>query len=372
MMLSTLLGRAVWPRKSNAVVTSPRSLGDRCPTVSVVIPCYNYGHYLPQCIQSVLDQQGVSLNIVVIDDASSDGSTEIVRNLPELDPRIRVICHATNQGHIATIGEAMTVGDGDYTVLLSADDLLTPGCLARSAALMEEHPSVGLTYGFPIVFSDAELPPARTVATRWIIWPGHNWISSLCRTGRNVLRSPEAMIRTSVLRQIGQGRPELPHSADFEFWMRAAAISDIGYVGGADQAYYRAHENNMHYSYGLLDDVTARLGAFDALFAERAHLLPAASEMRRVAHRTLALDALGHGIGAYARGAADSEPIEEFAAFAVDAWPDVKNSGEWRTLCRLRDGKAGKSGRDLSLTARAKVRDLRYSVLWWRQRWTGV
>ena len=53
-------------------------------------------------------------------------------------------------------------------------------------------------------------------------------------------------MRTSVLRKIGGYRPDLPHAGDFEMWLRAAAVSDVGFLVGVDQAYYRQHSDNMH------------------------------------------------------------------------------------------------------------------------------
>jgi len=371
-MLSTLVGRAAWPLHARARISRPRPLGDRRPKVSVVIPCYKYGHYIEQCVRSALDQPGVEVDVLVIDDASPDGSAEVVGRLPEADERVRVICHQVNQGHLATVSEGMELARGDYTVLLSADDLLTPGWLARATALMEENPSVGLVYGFPIVFSGSDLPSARTEATSWIVWRGPDWISQLCQLGRNVLRSPEAVIRTSVMHQIGGARPDLPHSGDFEFWMRAATVAGVGYVAGSDQAYYRTHDANMHHSYGLLADVDQRMRAFDAILGDRAELLPGASKMRAMARRTLAREALGHAIVAWARGDSGGEPIADFEKFALETWPDIRQSSEWRKLRRLRERSAGRSRRDLPLATFRAARNFRYSAQWWRQRWTGV
>jgi glycosyltransferase involved in cell wall biosynthesis len=84
----------------------PQSLTRR-PTVTVVIPCYNYGHYLPTALSSVLDQPGVDVEAIVIDDASPDGSGAIVRQLAAADERIRPIVHERNRGHIATYNEGL-------------------------------------------------------------------------------------------------------------------------------------------------------------------------------------------------------------------------------------------------------------------------
>jgi glycosyltransferase involved in cell wall biosynthesis len=372
MMLSTVIGRMLLPGNAKANVRRPCYQNGRRPSVSVVIPCYNYGRYLSGCVKSVLDQPDVQVDVLVIDDASSDGSADIARELASRDNRINSTCHTTNRGHIATYNEGLAQARGDYTVLLSADDLLTPGCLARATSLMDEHPSVGFTYGFSVDFTDAHHPPARTNASKWIIWQGHSWIAYMCRTGRNVLLSPEAVIRTSVLRKIGGFRADLPHSGDFEIWMRAATVSDVGYVGGADQAYYRIHEDNMHHSFDILADVSERLRSFDTIFSERSALLTDSNLMRNAAHRALAREALGHAISAYARGVADREPVDDYAAFALTAWPDARNLSEWQTLSRLRKISDSRRGRNPLLTTREAMRNLTYSLRWWRRRWAGV
>ena len=181
-------------------------------------------------------------------------------------------------------------------------------------------------------------------------------------------------MRTSVLREIGYFRSELPHTADFELWMRVATASDIGYVRSADQAYYRVHENNMHHSAFdvILADVSNRLCAFDAMFAERSGLLADADLMRSAAHRALAREALGHAISAYARGVADREPIDDYASFALKAWPDAKRFREWRALCQLRTGRRKGLRWDPSLTVREVTRNMRFSLRWWRRRLVGI
>jgi hypothetical protein len=82
-------------------------------------------------------------------------------------------------------------------MLLSADDALTPGSLARAAALFEAQPSVGLVCGHPVVFSD-ELPAVPQEVRNWTVWPGQEWIERRCRLGRNCIMNPEVVMRTSV------------------------------------------------------------------------------------------------------------------------------------------------------------------------------
>ena len=156
--------------------------------------------------------------------------------------------------------------------------------------------------------------------------------------------------------------------------MRLATASDIGYIGGADQAYYRVHENNMHHSAFdiILGDVSNRLCAFDTVLAERSDQFKDADLLRSAAHRALAREALGHAISAYARGVADREPIDDYASFALKAWPDVTRYSQWRALCQLRN--VGYSGppRNSLYIVREVTRNIKFSLRWRRRRWVGV
>jgi hypothetical protein len=376
-MLDTLVRRLALPMNAKAEITRPRKQDGRCPSVSVIIPCYNYGRYLAQCVNSALDQPGVSVDVIIIDDASSDGSEQIVRELGTQDTRIQTICHRQNKGHIATYNEGISHVTGDYTVLLSADDLLTPGCLARATSLMEHYPAVGLTYGRSVEFTDERLPPARTTAKSWIIWPGHDWIAQRCKAGGNAIKCPEAVVRTSVLREIGGYRSDLPHAADFELWMRTATVSDVGYVAGADQACYRTHAHNMHHSiFDMLDDFSQRLASFDTLFTGCSDLLQDRDAMRDTAHRALARNALiqgirdtghralahsalGSAIRPYLRGTVGDEPAADYSAFALRAWPHARQLREWRTLDKLTNMRDSSPGLGPSLITRMAIRKLR-------------
>src|SRR4051794_3311396 len=105
--------------------------------VDVVIPCYNYGHFLGECVRSVLAQEGVEVRALVIDDASIDNTAAVAHALSVLDSRVQVISLPKNVGMIAAVNHGIGELIGDYFVKLDADDLLPPGSLKRSVALFE-------------------------------------------------------------------------------------------------------------------------------------------------------------------------------------------------------------------------------------------
>jgi hypothetical protein len=179
-------------------------------------------------------------------------------------------------------------------VLLSADDALAPGSLARSTALLEAHPDVGLVYGFAQEFA-TDLPDAdETARVSWTVWDGGEWIGRMCRRGRNMIINPEAIMRTALLDEIGYYDARFPHSADMYLWMRAAARAKVGRVNGPVQAFYRQHDANMHATEfgGQLDDLRAVRATFAQFFQEDGHLVAGADRLQRVADRAVARDAL--------------------------------------------------------------------------------
>src|SRR5258708_13414070 len=97
-------------------------------SVSVVIPCYNYGHFLEEAVSSVLDdQRGVDVRVLIIDDASPDDSAEVARKISAREPRVEGAVHPVNRGNIATYNEGLLEwAPADYCLLISAHHPLTP------------------------------------------------------------------------------------------------------------------------------------------------------------------------------------------------------------------------------------------------------
>ncbi|WP_027993649.1 glycosyltransferase family 2 protein [Sinorhizobium meliloti] len=105
---------------------------DRVPRVSVVITCYNYGHYLRQCVDSVTrNQPGIEVEVIIVDDKTTDDSVAVARSIKDRDERVRLILHEQNKGHIATYNDGLDAATGEFVPFLSADDLATPGAYPR-------------------------------------------------------------------------------------------------------------------------------------------------------------------------------------------------------------------------------------------------
>jgi glycosyltransferase involved in cell wall biosynthesis len=304
-------------------------------SVSVVIPCYNYGHFLEDAVASVLDDQpGVDVRVLIIDDASPDNSAEVARKIAAREPRVEVLVNETNKGNIGTYNVGLLEwADGDYCVLLSADDRLTPGALGRARDLMDANPDVGFVYGRALwVKHGAPLPAARTSVRGWSVWPGHWWIERRYRDAECPITSPEVVVRTSVHKRVGGYDPRLPHAADLQLWLRLAANSDVGFIRGVDQAFYRLHERNMRTGFNTLRDLTERRLSFTTVLELYGERLPDAEGMSGRVHRALGREALWHAGLEQHRGSHGQQAVDDLLAFASDCWPEVTGQPLYRTL----------------------------------------
>lgn len=344
-----------------------RRVSASLPTVSVVIPCYRYGRFLPDCVRSVLDQDGVDVRVLIIDDASPDDSAAVASRLAAQDDRVEVRRHLHNRGHIATYNEGLIDwADGDYSILISADDLLTPGSIARATSILEADRDIGFVYGHALKWIDTDpLPTPRLGATGATVWTGIDWLRIVCRLGHSVVTAPEVVVRTSVQKQIGGYLPELPHTGDLEMWMRFAISSKVAYIKGADQAYYRSHGSNMTVERVPLLDLRQRKAAFDAIFDSFSGQIPDADRLRRAAGRRLAKEALWEGCRAYHRRSGDPSLVDDLCEFARQSYPECDRLPEywgvrWR---RLAGPEMSAKLRPIMMSAaRRRVR----TTLWWR------
>jgi glycosyltransferase involved in cell wall biosynthesis len=116
------------------------------PRVTFVVPTYNYARFVGQAVDSLLAQTFRAIEVIVIDDASTDGTPEVLAGYAG-DPRVRVIRHGTNTGHITTYNEGIAAARGEFVGLLSADDLcLDRDAVRRQVALFDSDPEIGFVY----------------------------------------------------------------------------------------------------------------------------------------------------------------------------------------------------------------------------------
>ncbi len=126
---------------------------EKAPSISFIVPCYNYGRYLPDCLQSIIRQQGnFSFEIIIIDDASTDDTSRLILSLS--DPRIRSVSHSINMGHAKTVEEGLQLSRGKYVARIDPDDRYRPDFLSVVVSKLEQFPDVAAVYGDVALIND--------------------------------------------------------------------------------------------------------------------------------------------------------------------------------------------------------------------------
>lgn len=126
------------------------------PDVSILIAAFNAADTIRAAIDSALSQRGVTVEVVLCDDASTDATYRIVSDLAFIDPRIKALGHLENKGQSEALNTAAASAQGRYLMQLDADDTLAPDSLAPLVKALDEHPEHGFTYGCSWVKSQIE------------------------------------------------------------------------------------------------------------------------------------------------------------------------------------------------------------------------
>ena len=204
------------------------------PTVSVVIPCYNYGRFLRDAVASIQSQTFTDHEIIVVDDGSTD-DTEIQAR--EMGATVRYL-RQPNQGPSAARNTGIAAARGRYIAFLDADDTWQPEKLARQVPILEGHPDVVLVYTDSTYFDGATGRDVGRHRERFA-HPHGRVLGRLLEAG-NFIHSPTPLVRRTTLEDVGGFDPTLRSSEDWDLWVRIAARGEIAYID-EPLARYRLH-----------------------------------------------------------------------------------------------------------------------------------
>jgi glycosyltransferase involved in cell wall biosynthesis len=203
---------------SNHSLSEPGTPG----LVSIIMPCYNAAPYLQASVASALQQWYQHLELIVVDDGSTDESRRLLTQIEDL--RVRVL-HQQKQGVCAARNRGLRAARGEYVAFLDADDTWHPECLAKLQAALTADREAVLAYcgwqnlglpgrrGEPFVPPDYERPNKLALLLEECRWPIH-----------------AALTRRAAIERAGIFDARFPTSEDFFFWLRIASRQPIRLV----------------------------------------------------------------------------------------------------------------------------------------------
>lgn len=218
-------------------------------TVSVFVTLYNHKHYIGPALESALRQTRPPDEIVVIDDASTDGSADVVRQFEH--PSIRLIEESRNLGGVTTVKGLMACR-GDYIAILNSDDVWHPKKLERQLEYMQTNTECAACFTWPVLIDERgdawgidEHPLQETFRIPNRSRP--EWLRHFFFKG-NALCVSSALIRRECITSLGPLDSRFIQLQDFELWVRLAASGWQLHLIEDDLTYYRVDRQNLNMS----------------------------------------------------------------------------------------------------------------------------
>lgn len=206
------------------------------PKVSVILPVWNGEQYLRQTLDSILGQDFPELEVVIVDDGSSDGTSQIL-SLYSGDTRIRIF-RQTNKGLVAALNKGLELATAEFIARIDADDIMIPSRLTSQFSYLRKNPDV-LAVGSFIELIDGK---GRRIGLR--TFPIGKGKVTDTMVSHCTLAHPAVMARKSALLVAGGYRECFRHAEDYDLWLR---LIEIGPVDNIPEPLtkYRIHEKSV-------------------------------------------------------------------------------------------------------------------------------
>jgi len=235
----------------------------KLPLVSIIIPCYNYGHLLADTLNNIKEQSYSNWECFIIDDNSTDNTAAVATSFSDKDARFCYL-HQQNLGPAAARNLGLSKAKGEYIQFLDADDLLENKKIEQQIALFLSHPEYDIVYSNvkyfknnnpTVLYDDITLEGSKPWMKK-ISGKGDDVLLPLLKGNIMVINSP--LIRKKMFDEYGNFNELLRYNEDWELWIRFArnnAIFAYDETNGT-QALVRVHDsyskdNFMMFTYGL-------------------------------------------------------------------------------------------------------------------------
>ena len=249
------------------------------PLVSICIPSYNSEKYILETVMQALDQTWPNLEVVVVDDCSTDGTVEKLKKIH--DYRFRLVENKKNLGMAGNWNECIKACRGQYIKLIPADDLLYPTCIARSVQYLIKHPDVTLvSVGTDLINDKGKRIGSYAHWPTEGVFPGRK-IAKASVMLNNFYGNPVAMMfRREDFFKTGGFDAKIPYILDFDLWLGLSKLGNVAVIkkhlcafrvrsdsntgrltGEGGKAYTAEH--------GVLIDKHAKIGTYNMTRPER-------------------------------------------------------------------------------------------------------
>ncbi len=199
------------------------SEGSPAPRISVIVPCHNLAHYLPDAIKSLQAQTVTDWEAVIVDDASPDETARVAAELAHRDTRVRVVTNETNLYLAGALNAGIEASRGRYVLPLDADNMLAPETLDLLGGALDGDRGVDIAYGAAQFVLEDGVTPDSTVAPDGISkWPTEFGFANQMLHHNQIPST--SMYRREAWERSGGYRKRCRTAEDAEFWTRAVSL----------------------------------------------------------------------------------------------------------------------------------------------------
>jgi glycosyltransferase involved in cell wall biosynthesis len=191
---------------------------------SVLLPVYNAGSPLRDAIESILAQDERDFEFLIIEDCSTDESSEVVRSYAQKDSRIRLFFHRQNAGLAATLNEGLREARSDFVARMDQDDVALPDRLSTQLKFLRTRPKVAVAGSF--VFHMGRTPEWDRLVRLPV---EHTKIVETLNT-QNCMYHPSVMLRRGAIVDVGGYRAEFRNSEDYDLWLRVSRRHELANI----------------------------------------------------------------------------------------------------------------------------------------------
>ena len=212
-------------------------LNKNFPSISVVMSVYNGIPYISDTIKSILNQTFEEFEFIIIDDGSTDGSSEVIEKFQMIDQRITLL-KQPNQGIVASLNRGIEMAKAPLIARIDADDIAVKDRLEKQVQFMNSNLDV-LAVGTAICIIDEENKPIKD-----IYFPSRSEQLVERMQKNNQFAHPSVMFRKDKIIQIGGYREILHYAEDYDLWLR---LSEMGAIENLKEVLllYRDHSKNI-------------------------------------------------------------------------------------------------------------------------------
>lgn len=315
------------------------------PLVTVLVPSYEHERFVVAAVRSALEQGGVALEVIAIDDGSSDSSLELLRALG--DPRLTVLGHE-NRGLSRTLNRGLEAARGRWVKMLPSDDLLEPDALSRQVAVAQQE-DLAVLFSLPSVVDADDRPVDDPAPQAWFDIEASD-SDALLRAliPRNPLCAPAALFDRQLALEVGGFDPSLRVAQDYDLWLKLLPRARARLLAerlvrvrwhGANQSARVSASTEAERAYGLvqallrqgMSDWVGRFAPGGRTALAAALLASGLGEARPFAR----------GLLVEARAAGESLAGRSDLAALLEEAPELARAGAWGAIGRPDEGSRG-------------------------------